>query len=77
MQALEVGCFGKTQQHRMIACLAQTVHDLGIYPSIQGGIDASADNADAKLTQLVSKYDMQKPFNVPREERTSGSIMGF
>jgi hypothetical protein len=45
--------------------------------SIQGGIDASADNADAKLTQLVSKYDMQKPFNVPREERTSGSIMGF
>lgn len=45
--------------------------------SIQGGIDTSADNADAKLTQLVSNYDMEKPFNVPREERTSGSIMGF
>jgi len=45
--------------------------------SIQENIDKSADNADAKLTQLVSNYDMEKPFSVPREEGTSGSIMGF
>ncbi len=46
-------------------------------PSIQRNIDASADNADAKLTQLTSSYDMKKPFDVPREQQTSGSIMGF
>ncbi len=46
-------------------------------PSIQQSIDAAADNADAKLTQLVSNYDMEKPFSVPREAGTSGSIMGF
>ena len=46
-------------------------------PSIQRGIDTSADNADAKLTHLTSNYDMKKPFDVPREAQTSGSIMGF
>ncbi|MGQ9454437.1 MAG: hypothetical protein ACUVRS_07640 [Armatimonadota bacterium] len=46
-------------------------------PSIQRRIDEAADNADAKLTELVSKYDMNKPFNVPREQQISGSIMGF
>lgn len=46
-------------------------------PSIQRRIDEAADNADAKLTELVSRYDMEKPFNVPREQQVSGSIMGF
>jgi len=46
-------------------------------PSIQRNIDTAADTADAKLTQLVSQYDMKKPFDVPREQQTSGSIMGF
>lgn len=46
-------------------------------PTIQANIDRSADNADAKLTQLVSNYDMEKPFDVPRESKTSGNIMGF
>jgi hypothetical protein len=46
-------------------------------PKIQGNIDQAADTADASLTKLVSNYDMQKPFSVPREEKTSGSIMGF
>ena len=46
-------------------------------PSIQVNIDKSADNADAALTTLVSNYDMEKPFDVPREQQTSGSIMGF
>jgi hypothetical protein len=46
-------------------------------PSIQGGIDQAADNADARLTSLVEPYDMAKPFSVPREKQTSGNIMGF
>ncbi|MHB9036771.1 MAG: zinc-ribbon domain-containing protein [Armatimonadota bacterium] len=46
-------------------------------PTIQGNIDQAADTADGSLTKLVSNYDMQKPFSVPREEKTSGSIMGF
>lgn len=46
-------------------------------PSIQRNIDQAADNADAKLTRLVSNYDMEKPFSVQREQSTSGSIMGF
>lgn len=45
-------------------------------PSIQSNIDKSADNADAKLTALVSNYDMEKPFDVPREKK-EGNIMGF
>jgi hypothetical protein len=45
-------------------------------PSIQANIDKSADNADAKLTALVSNYDMEKPFDVPREKK-EGNIMGF
>lgn len=46
-------------------------------PSIQEKIDESADTADAKLEALVSNFDMEKPFDVPREKQTSGSIMGF
>ncbi len=46
-------------------------------PSIQRNIDLAADHADTKLNELVAKYDMQKPFNVPREQEISGSIMGF
>ena len=46
-------------------------------PSIQSNIDKAADDADAKLTKLVSNYDMKKPFDIPREQKTSGSIMGF
>lgn len=46
-------------------------------PTIQKGIDDSADNADSRLDLLVSNYDMEKPFDVPREQKTSGSIMGF
>ena len=44
--------------------------------SIQGNIDKAADGADAQLKALVANYDMEKPFNVPREER-GGNIMGF
>jgi len=44
--------------------------------SIQANIDKAADEADAKLTALVSNYDMEKPFDVPREKR-GGNIMGF
>ena len=57
--------------------LLQTFQKMKGDPAIQKNIDTSADNADAKLTQVVSKYDMQKPFRVPREQQTSGSIMGF
>lgn len=45
--------------------------------SIQGDIDKSADNADSKLSQLASYYGMEKPFDVPREKKTSGNIMSF
>jgi len=41
-----------------------------------GNIDKAADDADAKLTTLVSNYDMEKPFDVPREKK-GGNIMGF
>jgi hypothetical protein len=46
-------------------------------PSIQGDIDKSDADVDGKLTTLVSNYDMEKPFDVAREQKTSGSIMGF
>lgn len=46
-------------------------------PSIQQNIDKSADDADAKLNAVVANYDMKKPFDVPREQKTSGSIMNF
>lgn len=46
-------------------------------PTIQQNIDLAADNADGRLNQIVSQYDMEKPFDVPREQKTSGSIMGF
>jgi len=45
-------------------------------PSIQGNIDKAADNADGQLNQIVAQYDMQKPFDVPREKQ-GGNIMGF
>lgn len=45
-------------------------------PSLQANIDKSADAADAKLTALVANYDMEKPFDVPREKK-EGNIMGF
>lgn len=45
-------------------------------PDLQANIDKSADDADAKLSALVSTYDMQKPFDVPRE-KSGGSILGF
>lgn len=56
--------------------LLSTLQKMKKDPSIQKNIDSSADNADAKLTQLVSGYDMQKPFDVPREKQ-DGGIMGF
>jgi len=46
-------------------------------PSIQTNIDNAADTADGSLNKLVSNYDMKKPFDVPREQQTSGNIMGF
>lgn len=46
-------------------------------PSIQRNIDRAADTADDNLDKLVSTYDMEKPFEVPREQQTSGNIMGF
>ena len=45
-------------------------------PNIQSNIDKAADSADAKLNSLVSNYDMDKPFDVPREKQ-GGNIMGF
>lgn len=45
--------------------------------SIQQNIDNAADAADGKLNDIVAKYDMPKPFDVPREQKTSGNIMGF
>lgn len=45
--------------------------------SIQANIDKACDDADAKLTALVGQYDMEKPFDVPREQKTSPGIMGF
>lgn len=45
--------------------------------SIQQNIDKATDAADAHLTRLADTYDMQKPFDVPREQKTSGNIMGF
>ncbi|MEN6357298.1 MAG: zinc ribbon domain-containing protein [Armatimonadota bacterium] len=46
-------------------------------PTIQSNIDKAADTADSSLDKIVSNYDMQKPFSVQRESKTSGSIMGF
>lgn len=45
-------------------------------PNLQANIDKSADDADAKLKALVSNYDMEKPFDVPREKQ-GGSLLGF
>jgi len=44
--------------------------------NLQATIDKSADDADGKLTTLVSNYDMEKPFDVPREKQ-GGSLLGF
>ncbi len=57
--------------------LLKTLQGMKNDASIQSDIDKSADDADAKLTKLVSNYDMEKPFDVPREQKTSGNIMGF
>jgi len=45
--------------------------------SIQTNMDKASDDADARLTDLVSQYDMQKPFSITREEQSGGNIMGF
>ena len=58
---------------KLLAALRKLQND----PSIQAKIDKAADDADSKLSKVVSNYDMQKPFDVPREQKTSGSIMGF
>ncbi len=57
---------------RLLAVLQQMKND----KSIQEAIDKAADDADQKLTQLTQVYDMQKPFNVPRET-PSGRVIGF
>ncbi|OFX15922.1 MAG: hypothetical protein A2Z18_00130 [Armatimonadetes bacterium RBG_16_58_9] len=57
--------------------LLKTLRQMKNDPSIQANIDKSTDNADASLTKLVANYDMEKPFSVPREQKTSGSIMSF
>lgn len=43
----------------------------------QKNIDTSVEYADTSLDNLVSNYDMQKPFSVTKEQGTSGSILGF
>jgi hypothetical protein len=45
--------------------------------SIQAGMDQASDDADARLTDLVSQYDMEKPFSITREQQSGGNIMGF
>jgi len=57
--------------------LMTTLQKMKNDPSIQRSIDDAADSADGKLTSLVANYDMPKPFDVPREQKTSGNIMGF
>ncbi len=69
----KVNIMDPADMSRLLAELQKMKKD----PSIQRNIDAAADNADAKLTQLVSNYDMKKPFDVPREQQISGGIMGF
>jgi len=59
--------------------MSKLLHSLGKMKgdeTIQDSIDKAADAADAKLTVLVSSYDMEKPFDVPREQK-GGNIMGF
>ncbi|MDH7602149.1 MAG: hypothetical protein QHI38_08375, partial [Armatimonadota bacterium] len=70
---LRVNIMDPNDMSRLLRELQRMKND----PSIQRNIDLAADNADAKLNELVAKYDMQKPFSVPREQQVSGSIMGF
>lgn len=53
---------------------------LGTAKSSQAVRDASngvlADDADGKLSKVVSNYDMQKPFDVSREKPAGGGILG-
>lgn len=68
-----VNIMDPTDMARLLRELQKMKND----PTIQRNIDLAADTADAKLNELVAKYDMEKPFNVPREQQVSGSIMGF
>ncbi len=67
-----VNIMDPSDMSKLLAALQKMKRD----PSIQGNIDKAADTADGKLTNLVSNYDMEKPFDVPREKK-EGNIMGF
>lgn len=67
-----VNIMDPSDMSKLLAALQKMKGD----PSIQGDIDKAADSADARLTKLVSNYDMEKPFDVPREKK-EGNIMGF
>jgi hypothetical protein len=45
--------------------------------NLQQQIDYYVDLSDTKLNELVSQYDMQKPFSVLRERGNPGNIMGL
>lgn len=53
----------------------------GLQGILKGGaqkdIDTAVDNADTSLDNLVSNYDMEKPFTVSKEQGSGGSILGF
>ncbi len=53
----------------------------GLEGILKGGaqkdIDTSVEYADTSLTNLVSNYDMVKPFTVSKEQGSGGSILGF
>lgn len=67
-----VNIMDPTDMSKLLGALQKMKGD----PSIQSNIDKAADAADGKLTELVSNYDMDKPFDVPREKK-EGNIMGF
>lgn len=47
-------------------------------PNVQNAaMDQLADTADQSLSRLVGQYEMPKPFDVHREQKTGGNIMGF
>jgi hypothetical protein len=54
---------------------------VGLQGILKGGaqksIDTSVEYADTSLTNLVSNYDMEKPFTVSKEQGSGGSILGF
>jgi hypothetical protein len=45
-------------------------------PNLQGNIDKSVGNADAKLTELSARIGIEKPFEVRKETAISTSITG-